>query len=87
MAFKKEDLRIGDVLEYNIAETPEAPDWVDCTIDWEDLKWLTENPESFNLFHRKKETSLLDEDSCLDYSDYSEYDSDNTSISSITFKN
>lgn len=61
MAFKKEDLRIGDVMEYNIAETPEAPEWVDCTVSKFDLCWFAEHPESFNLFHRKKENHVSSE--------------------------
>jgi hypothetical protein len=26
--------------------------WLPTVIDWQDLKWLTENPEDFNAIHR-----------------------------------
>lgn len=53
-----ENLHVGDVVEYNIAEGGEAEDWVDCTIDLEDLLWLSKSPKLFNMFHRRKKLKI-----------------------------
>jgi hypothetical protein len=46
-AFCPQDLRIGNVLNYDTEE-----EGIELTvIDWQDLKWLSENPESFNKKH------------------------------------
>lgn len=44
---KKEDLSIGNVLNYQTAEGDVMP----AVIDWQDLKWITEDPEGFNVVH------------------------------------
>jgi len=44
---KKEDLRIGNVLNYYTAEGDVMP----AVIDWQDLKWITEDPKGFNAVH------------------------------------
>ena len=41
---KETDLRIGNVIYYQSSEDGLLPN----RIDWQDLKWLSENPESFN---------------------------------------
>ena len=41
------DLRIGNVLHYTTAEN----DVLETTIDWQDLKWISEDPKGFNLAH------------------------------------
>jgi hypothetical protein len=46
--FEPSELRVGNVLEY---ETLEG-EWIPTVIDWQDLKWLTENPEDFSAAHR-----------------------------------
>jgi hypothetical protein len=46
--FKPSELRVGNVLEY---ETLEG-EWIPTVIDWQDLRWLTENPEDFSANHR-----------------------------------
>lgn len=46
-AFCPQDLRIGNVLNYDTEE-----EGIGLTvIDWQDLKWLSEDPESFNKKH------------------------------------
>jgi hypothetical protein len=42
---KKEELRIGNILNYTTAENDILP----TTIDWQDLKWISEDPKGFNL--------------------------------------
>ena len=44
---KANELRIGNILNYNTAEGDVLP----AVIDWQDLKWLSEDPEGFNLAH------------------------------------
>jgi hypothetical protein len=44
---KKEELRIGNILNYTTAEN----DIYKITIDWEDLQWISQDPKRFNLFH------------------------------------
>jgi hypothetical protein len=46
-AFSLHDLRCGNVLNYDTAEGEILP----TVIDWQDLKWLTEDPKGFNLVH------------------------------------
>lgn len=41
---KETDLRIGNVIYYQSSEDGLLPN----IVDWEDLKWLSENPENFN---------------------------------------
>ncbi len=41
---KETDLRIGNVIYYQSSQDGLLPN----IIDWQDLKWLSENPESFN---------------------------------------
>lgn len=43
---KKEDLRIGNVLNYQTVK-----DMMPTIIDWQDLRWITEDPEGFNSVH------------------------------------
>jgi len=42
------DLRTGNVLSYTTAEG----DDLDTAVDWQDLKWLEEDPKGFNLAHK-----------------------------------
>lgn len=41
------DLKCGNILNYHTSEGDVLP----TIIDWHDLKWLTEDPEGFNLVH------------------------------------
>ena len=45
---KPTDLRIGNKLNYITAEG----DVMETTIDWQDLKWLTDDPKGFNVCHK-----------------------------------
>lgn len=42
--FKETELRIGNVIYYQSSEDG----WLPSKMDWQDLKWLSENPTSFN---------------------------------------
>ena len=44
---KATELRIGNLLNYQTAEG----DILTTTIDWQDLKWISEDEQSFNLIH------------------------------------
>jgi hypothetical protein len=44
---KANELRIGNTVNYQAAEGDILPN----TIDWQDLKWLSEDEKSFNLCH------------------------------------
>ena len=44
---KKEELIIGNILNYTTAENDLLP----TTIDWQDLKWISADTEGFNLVH------------------------------------
>lgn len=44
-----QDLRSGNILEY---DTKETEGWLPTVIDWQDLKWLEQNPDDFNRVHR-----------------------------------
>jgi hypothetical protein len=44
---KANELRIGNLLNYQTAEG----DILTATIDWQDLKWLSEDEKGFNLVH------------------------------------
>jgi hypothetical protein len=44
---KAQDLRIGNTVNYQAAEGDILPN----TIDWQDLKWLSEGEKGFNLCH------------------------------------
>lgn len=46
-AFSIHDLKCGNILNYDTAEGETSP----TVIDWQDLKWLTEDPKGFNLVH------------------------------------
>ena len=46
-AFSIHDLKCGNILNYDTAEGEIFP----TVIDWQDLKWLTEDPKGFNLVH------------------------------------
>jgi hypothetical protein len=41
------ELRIGNLVNYDTSEG----DVLTATIDWEDLKWLSEDEQGFNLVH------------------------------------
>jgi hypothetical protein len=45
-AFSVHELRIGSLLNYDTGEGISH-----TIIDWQDLKWLTENPDDFNKDH------------------------------------
>ena len=49
-AFTIHDLKCGNILNYDTGEEGIAP----TVIDWQDLKWLTENPDDFNKYHSPK---------------------------------
>jgi hypothetical protein len=42
-----QELRIGNILNYTTAENDILP----TTIDWQDLKWISEDQKGFNLVH------------------------------------
>lgn len=44
---KSNELRIGSIIEYN-----NDGEFLLNKVDWQDLKWITENPDGFNLVHR-----------------------------------
>ena len=44
---KETDLRIGNLVNYETLEGDVLPN----IIDWQDLKWLSEDEQSFNLAH------------------------------------
>jgi hypothetical protein len=44
---KAQDLRIGNLVNYDTAEGDVLPN----VIDWQDLKWLSEDEQGFNLVH------------------------------------
>ena len=46
-AFSIHDLKCGNILNYDTAEGEILP----TVIDWQDLKWLTEDHKGFNLVH------------------------------------
>ena len=46
-AFSIYDLKCGNILNYDTAEGEILP----AVIDWQDLKWLSEDPKGFNLVH------------------------------------
>lgn len=41
------DLRVGNILNYDTAEG----ETVTTVVDWQDIKWVSEDPEGFNLVH------------------------------------
>lgn len=43
------ELRIGNKLNYFIEESGQ---WEETTIDWQDLKWISEDIEGFNNKHK-----------------------------------
>jgi len=45
---KSQELRIGNKLNYLTSEG----DWTETTIDWQDLKWITEDEKGFNEVHK-----------------------------------
>jgi hypothetical protein len=47
LAFSLHDLKCGNILNYDTREGEILP----TVIDWQDLQWLTEHPEGFNLVH------------------------------------
>ena len=47
ITLKPTELRIGNILNYT---TPEG-DVMPITIDWQGLKWISEDPKGFNLVH------------------------------------
>jgi hypothetical protein len=57
---KANELRIGNLLNYQTAEG----DILTATIDWQDLKWLSEDEKGFNLVHNP---ILLTEDWLLKF--------------------
>ena len=44
---KSQELRIGNKLNYLTSEG----DWTETTIDWQDLKWISEDEKGFNSVH------------------------------------
>jgi hypothetical protein len=46
-AFSIHDLKCGNILNYDTAEGEILP----TVINWQDLKWITEDPKGFNLVH------------------------------------
>jgi hypothetical protein len=47
---KAEELRIGNYLDYFLDE--DDIDWSPTGMDWQDFKWISEEPDGFNNFHR-----------------------------------
>ena len=41
------DLKCGNVLNY----CTDLGEIIPCAIDWQDIKWLSEDPKGFNLVH------------------------------------
>ena len=52
-AFSIHDLKCGNILNYDTAEGENLPN----VIDWQDLRWLTEDPKGFNLVYSGIELS------------------------------
>lgn len=44
------ELRVGNKLQYYIGE--DGCEWEETTIDWQDIKWATEENENFNKVHK-----------------------------------
>lgn len=44
---KANELRINNILNYTTAEN----DILQTTLDWQDIKWISEDPKGFNLVH------------------------------------
>jgi hypothetical protein len=44
---KPTDLRVGNILNYDTAEG----ETMTTVVDWQDIKWASEDPEGFNLVH------------------------------------
>jgi len=44
---KKEELRIGNILNYTTSEN----EIYKTKLDWQDLKWISEDQKGFNLVH------------------------------------
>jgi hypothetical protein len=44
---KANELRINNILNYTTAENDILP----TTLDWQDIKWISEDPKGFNLVH------------------------------------
>jgi hypothetical protein len=42
---KKEELRVGNILNYTTSENDILP----TRIDWQDLKWISRDPKGFNI--------------------------------------
>lgn len=54
------ELRVGSILNYYIDEENE---WIPTTLDWQDIKWISEDPKGFNEVHKPVELTeevLLD---------------------------
>jgi len=47
---KANELRIGNRLLYHINE--DGIEWEVCTVDWHDLKWISQDQEGFNKKHK-----------------------------------
>ena len=48
---RPEEISVGNVLDYLTSEG----DWVPAVMDWQDIKWLSEDPEGFNAVHRPRD--------------------------------
>lgn len=45
-----EEISVGNVLDYLTSEG----DWMPAVMDWQGIKWLTEDPKGFNAVHRPR---------------------------------
>lgn len=51
MQLKSEFLLVGSIVEYNIGSDIDQ-EWQATVLDWQDIKWLSEEPQFFNIVHR-----------------------------------
>ncbi len=50
---KANELRIGNAVEYHMVDTfGPIDEWIETSIDWEDLKGLSQHEDSFNEWHQ-----------------------------------
>ena len=53
---RPEEISVGNVLDYLTSEG----DWMPAVMDWQGIKWLTEDPKGFNAVHRPREITEVE---------------------------
>lgn len=51
---KPQDIRVGSVLLYLTSEG----EWMHSVMDWQDIKWISEDPVGFNAVHKPIEIEI-----------------------------